>query len=297
MRTRLAEELRCPADGAPLTLESYQAANSLITKGLFHCASCKRSFPIVDGIADLRVLAGNDEAVAAKRREIAVRDAEAHEVYDRIVGEYRTCLEIQYTLKYLGTITGRRLLDFGCGTGRVTKALVQGGAEVSGVDYSMLSLREAMSRVGGDGHGLDLIAADVAALPFSAGSFDIVVSNQVLEHLVNAEHRNLMFESIAKMLGPGGLALITTYNYVGSGVRQGCSSAGVPFFCYDRDMLKNDLTHFMDVKQITCVDHQLPCRLPRRLGMSLGLWLDNLIACTKVAWRTGHLLLAVCAKR
>ena len=297
MRIELAQELCCPADGASLILERYQGSKPLITEGLFRCTVCRRTFPIADGIADLRVLVGGEGVVAAKQKEIAVRDSEAHEVYDRIVGEYRTRLEMHYTLKHLGDIAGKRLLDLGCGTGRITRALVQCGAQVIGVDYSMLSLREAMSKVDGDGRGLDLLATDTAALPFSGGYFDVVVSNQVLGILANAEQRNLMFRSIAKVLRPGGLAVITTYNYVGSGPRQGYSSAGVSFYCYDKNDLYDDLIHFMDVKRIISIDHQIGWGLPRRLGMPLGLWMDSLVARSPLAWRTGHLLLAVCARR
>lgn len=305
MRREIVYQLHCPEDSSPFDLAGgREEIRPLVSEGSLICRACGRVFPIADGIADLRVLVGDHSVKAAKKKEIAVRDSEAHEIYDRIVGEYRTRLEAHYILKQLGDILhGKRVLDLGCGTGRITQALVQRGAEVIGVDYSIVSLNEAMRKVGGDGKGLDLLAADIAALPFNSDHFDIVVSSQVLEHLINAKQRELMFRSIRKVLKRGGISVITTYNYdrstkrlLGVGIRQGYSSAGVPFYCYDRDKLYRDVARFMDVREIMCIDHRIRGGLPQRLGMRIGLWMDGLIARSPHSCLTGHLLLTVCTK-
>ncbi|MCL5958556.1 MAG: class I SAM-dependent methyltransferase [Chloroflexi bacterium] len=303
MRADLVADLRCPADGAPLAIQDLGHAGSLISRSTIACTVCGTAFQVADGITDLRVLVGDERVVAAKRKEIAVRDSEAHEVYDRIVGGYRTRLEAECILRNLGSVAGKMILDLGCGTGRITRWLVERGAQVIGIDYSIASLREAQDKVGGDGRGLDLLAADVTALPFPPTYFDLVVSSQVLEHLVDGQQRELMFRSIARVLRPGGLALITTYNYdrsmkksLGPGVRQGRSSKGVPFFCYEKKELAADLTRSMDVKRLLCIDHQIGRGLPCRLGVPLGLWLDRLVTRSPLAWSTGHVLVAVCSR-
>lgn len=48
-----------------------------------------------------------------------------------------------------------------------------------------------------------------APLPFEDGAFDLVVSNQVLEHLVDTD---LFVSEIRRLLRPGGVAVVSTEN-------------------------------------------------------------------------------------
>jgi SAM-dependent methyltransferase len=63
-----------------------------------------------------------------------------------------------------------RLLDLGCGTGMHTAAFRDEEWQVVGVDASEDMLRRARAR------GLEVVQADVAALPFEDAAFDAVVS-------------------------------------------------------------------------------------------------------------------------
>jgi len=102
---------------------------------------------------------------------------------------------------------GERVLDLGCGTGRVTAeiaALVPGGLVV-GLDRSETMLRVAARTVpastGVAAAGRQpLVRADAAALPF-AGGFDAVFSAATLHWI--AEH-DAVFESVLRALRPGG---------------------------------------------------------------------------------------------
>lgn len=72
-------------------------------------------------------------------------------------------------IRLLGEGPGR-LLDIGCGTGAQSLAFRDTGWELTGVDISDDMLRLARAR------GLEVVRADVAALPFEDASFDAVVS-------------------------------------------------------------------------------------------------------------------------
>ena len=72
-------------------------------------------------------------------------------------------------VRLLGEGPGR-LLDVGCGTGAHTAAFVDHGWDAVGVDISEDQLRLAQKR------GVEVVQADVAALPFDDASFDAVVS-------------------------------------------------------------------------------------------------------------------------
>jgi SAM-dependent methyltransferase len=72
-------------------------------------------------------------------------------------------------IRLLGDASGR-LLDIGCGTGAQTLAFRDAGWEVTGIDASEDMLRRARDR------GLEVVRADVSALPFADASFDAAVS-------------------------------------------------------------------------------------------------------------------------
>ncbi|GGH94671.1 class I SAM-dependent methyltransferase [Arthrobacter liuii] len=72
----------------------------------------------------------------------------------------------------VGSFTGRRVADIGCGTGNVTALALSRGAEVTGVDPDarMLSLALAAAPQA------ELLVGRLPELPFAADTFDAVVS-------------------------------------------------------------------------------------------------------------------------
>ena len=79
--------------------------------------------------------------------------------------------------------SGKRVLDVGCGTGQLADYLQSHGNEVSGVEMDPESAELARPHlerlVVGDLDHLDLVAE------LGAGSFDVIVCADVLEHLRN----------------------------------------------------------------------------------------------------------------
>jgi SAM-dependent methyltransferase len=93
-----------------------------------------------------------------------------------------------------------RLLDVGCGTGGVLAALAA-RATVVGLDYSDLALRYCRSK------GLaSVVRGSAVALPFAAGTFDLCVMMDVLEHL---DEEGALLADTRRVLRPGGAALIS----------------------------------------------------------------------------------------
>ncbi len=75
-------------------------------------------------------------------------------------------------LRLVGDVSGRRILDAGCGSGPLTAALRDSGALVTGFDASAAMVDLARQRLGGDA---DLHEADLGApLPFADAEFDDV---------------------------------------------------------------------------------------------------------------------------
>jgi ubiquinone/menaquinone biosynthesis C-methylase UbiE len=109
--------------------------------------------------------------------------------------------EVYEGLVRLGQLRGRRVLEVGCGTGRLAEALEQRDlARVWAVDASEAMVARAKEL------GVNARVARAEALPFKAGWFDAVVMRMVL-HLVD---RPRAFEQAARVLGPDGRLAIAT---------------------------------------------------------------------------------------
>lgn len=99
---------------------------------------------------------------------------------------------------------GERILDAGCGTGRVTAELFRelpASAKVVGVDLSQNQLRLARDKLEPDFPGrLMFVCADIGALPFTA-AFDGIFSTAAFHWVKNHER---LFLSLYRVLKPGG---------------------------------------------------------------------------------------------
>lgn len=102
-------------------------------------------------------------------------------------------------LALAGDVAGRRILDAGCGSGPLSAALRDRGADVTGIDASAGMLSLARRRLGDDAA---LHVADLSdPLPFADGAFDDVVSSLVLHYL---EDWGPTLAEIRRVLKPGG---------------------------------------------------------------------------------------------
>jgi SAM-dependent methyltransferase len=99
-----------------------------------------------------------------------------------------------------------RVLDLGCGHGSNTQVLFRDhpGAEVVGLD---ISWRAVTGFVGSTGARAVLSSGEV--LPFADGAFDLVVSDDVVEHLVNTDD---YAREIRRVLRSDGLLALSTPN-------------------------------------------------------------------------------------
>ncbi len=96
-----------------------------------------------------------------------------------------------------------RMLDLGCGRGGVVEELHGRAGRTVGVDVDWLSLKE---------HRLAFLPRAVGqaeALPFPAGSFDLVCCSWVLEHLPDPERA---LREVVRVLVSGGRFIFLTPN-------------------------------------------------------------------------------------
>jgi SAM-dependent methyltransferase len=105
-------------------------------------------------------------------------------VYDRYVGRYAPQLSAAL-IEAAGVHPGERALDVGCGPGGLTRALsdVVGAENVAAIDPSTSFVAACRARV----PGADVHQGTAEALPFESDSFDVVLSQLVVNFMRDAE--------------------------------------------------------------------------------------------------------------
>jgi len=111
-------------------------------------------------------------------------------------------LRMPLILKFLGNVTGKKILDVGCGPGFHTSLLTKRGAVVKGIDISKefieIARRETLTA--------EFIIGDAEKLPFFNSEFDIVVAPLVLHYLNSWDQ---ILKEIYAVLKKGGIFIFS----------------------------------------------------------------------------------------
>lgn len=100
----------------------------------------------------------------------------------------------------------RRILDCGCGAGDYVLRLLEDTPHVQGIEYEAAKVDEYRSRAV---ERERVVQGDIQDMPFDDASFDIVLLNEVLEHIPD-EMAGL--REIHRVLAPGGKLAIFSPN-------------------------------------------------------------------------------------
>jgi len=104
------------------------------------------------------------------------------------------------------------LLDAGCGDGLYLEEIGFGArrpGRLVGSDISQRILATARATAARSGVEPELVRANIESLPFSDGEFDVVLSTQVIEHLLAPADG---VRELARVLRPDGALILTTDN-------------------------------------------------------------------------------------
>ena len=124
--------------------------------------------------------------------------------YDKREG-YLNSFEKNRVLPLLGDLHGKKILDVGAGTGRLSIPLVNAGAEVTALDVSERMLMELYRK----NKKIKTVAGDAEGLPFGNETFDIVTAAFLIVHLKDPSR---FFDEAYRVLKDGGLFLVTNIN-------------------------------------------------------------------------------------
>ncbi len=119
--------------------------------------------------------------------------------------DYLNSFEKDSLFKIIGDIKGKKVLDAGCGTGRMIPELKKRGAIITAVDIS----EEALKIVKNKFSDIETVLADVNNLPFSSESFDIVLATFMIVHIKDL---NPVFDEIYRVLKNKGRFILSNIN-------------------------------------------------------------------------------------
>lgn len=110
--------------------------------------------------------------------------------------------------EHFGGFRPQRILDIGCSAGAASAAYAAHypDAEVHAVDIGAAMLRYAHARAESLDVGVHFHQMDASAMTFADGSFDLVVSHNLMHEIGEAKRRAMMSEA-RRLVRPGGIVI------------------------------------------------------------------------------------------
>jgi SAM-dependent methyltransferase/uncharacterized protein YbaR (Trm112 family) len=211
MKRVVLDYLVCPSCQSDLqAVLPAPAPDGEYISGTLHCSSCGHQYPISNGVPRMVITSqeprGAAETFGFEWRKHGEKEMEGDTVFGRAQQE-----DIAYFLESTRTspdqMRGAVVLDAGCGSGQVTEGIgkMQAKAVIgidvnTAVDFPFRRCRHMPN--------VHIVQADILALPFRHGQFDLVWSNGVIHHTPNPLQA---FESLAKRVKPQGKLYIWVY--------------------------------------------------------------------------------------
>ncbi len=116
---------------------------------------------------------------------------------------------VDFFVKRVGDVKGKKILDVGFGSGGVSVAFARSGGVVSGVDVDQ-ELKDVAERLAKESNlNIDFKIYNGVDLPFPADYFDFIVCSSVLEHVSFPEK---VLNDMLRVLKPGGRMLLSLPN-------------------------------------------------------------------------------------
>ncbi len=107
-------------------------------------------------------------------------------------------------------LSGRKVLDVGCGGGILTEALAKSGAHAIGIDLSNDSIEAAKIHARKEGVDVEYRYENIEETAANhAGEFDAITCMEMLEHVPEP---GKIIAACSKLLKPGGHAFFSTIN-------------------------------------------------------------------------------------
>lgn len=123
----------------------------------------------------------------------------------------RGMLVLSQISKFIVLDDSIKVLDVGCGEGGISIAFAKKGVEQYGIDIDSERIERIKVRVKEENVKVTLLVADALKMPFISDYFDVVICNDVIEHVPSSEH---LIEEIDRVLKPNGYLYLQAPNRI-----------------------------------------------------------------------------------
>ncbi|MBI3494356.1 MAG: methyltransferase domain-containing protein [Acidobacteria bacterium] len=202
MQRKLLRVLACPGCHGELSCRADAiGAGDDIEAGALECAPCRRTFPIERGIP--RFVAAENYASSFGYQWTLFKAEQIDGLNGTGISADRFYSETGWTREWL---SGKWILDVGCGAGRFLDVVSRNACDVVGLDLSAAvdAARATLARRA----NVHLVQASIYELPFRSGVFDGCYCIGVIQHTPDPA-RSL--ESLPRVLKPRGRVAVTIY--------------------------------------------------------------------------------------
>ena len=150
----------------------------------------------------MTLLEHDTEAFSAEHYSVAYFEGHLARYQSSVYGQ-----RVRNVERFMGDVTGRRVLDLGCGVGYFGAMARARGASTVGLDFS----EDALVIARAQHRDMPLVRADATRVPLASDAFDVVLLNDIIEHL-DADLGRAMLAEAFRVLRPGGHLVIDTDN-------------------------------------------------------------------------------------
>lgn len=119
-------------------------------------------------------------------------------------------IEQQTIARQQSGLTGKKVLDVGCGGGILSHSMAMRGAIVTGIDLGEANIKAAQLHAQQTNQAIDFDCISVEAFAEQyAGEFDVVTCMEMLEHVPDPQS---IIDACFKLLKPNGVLVLSTIN-------------------------------------------------------------------------------------
>jgi ubiquinone/menaquinone biosynthesis C-methylase UbiE/uncharacterized protein YbaR (Trm112 family) len=287
--------LACPADGGRLGF-SGDGGERLVDERIL-CSECGQSYLLKDGILDLCGDAPSIPCESEYELNMRERCDGASRGDPSFVLSWADEIEYAATLKCLGDVNRKKILEVGCGRGFFTRQLAKSHATIVAVDLSMELLRRNAEQLP-HGSNVAFVRADVSRLKLEPSSFDMALST-LYSNLPTEEIRLAANQAIHGALKPGGRYVLSAHHQhlrrtlCGRPYADHYEGSGIFYQNFSCNSLRRELRHDFTKIEMALICNWIP--LISKWGRTRAL-ISELCGSLPGANRLALLLLATATK-
>lgn len=259
MHVELLSILRCPLTGQQLQLIEPEYSGSRVYSGWLATKDCAQRYPIREFVP--RLCPESNYADNFGMQWNMFRKTQLDSTSGTPISANRFWTSTGWSAE---AISGRRVLDAGCGAGRFAEIAVRAGANLVALDYS--SAVDACYANLAQYDNVDVVQGDIYRLPFAPETFSHVYSLGVLQHTPDVPRA---FAALPPMVARGGRLCVDFY-----GRRFGT-------LLHSKYLLRPITKRMSKARLVRALERTVPVMLPisRALGSIplLGIMLKRLV--------------------